>query len=254
MRDFETFNADLYRMAARSAQNRCPGVEIEVFSDRELSDRAQEVEEALRRADALFASLIFDYDQVLWLKERVGNVPIRLVFESSIELMALTRLGRFEIGGGPDGTPAGKAAGLPKPIQAILAKFSGGREEDRLAGYLSFLKVGPRLLRFIPLRKVQDLRRWLVIYGYWNAGGEENVTTLFLYLAQECFGLAVGAIPPPLETPNLGLLHPDHQGFFTSPRRLSGMVPPHPARQPRLARGGGAAVSQACDHRPALHR
>jgi magnesium chelatase subunit H len=214
---FETFNADLYRRAALKAQRRCPGLAIKVFSDRDLSARPREVAEALEGADALFASLIFDYDQVLWLTERVSTLPIRLVFESSIELMNLTRLGRFEITG-PAEQAGEKTAGMPKPIRAILAKFSGGREEDRLAGYLSFLKVGPRLLRFIPLRKVQDLRRWLVIYGYWNAGGEDNVTALFLYLAKECLALTVGAIPPPVETPNLGLLHPDHQGFFTSPQ------------------------------------
>jgi hypothetical protein len=28
--------------------------------------------------------------------------------------------------------------------------FGSGREEDRLTGYLSFLKVGPQLLKFIP--------------------------------------------------------------------------------------------------------
>jgi len=28
--------------------------------------------------------------------------------------------------------------------------FGSGREEDRLTGYLSFLKIGPQLLKFIP--------------------------------------------------------------------------------------------------------
>lgn len=32
-------------------------------------------------------------------------------------------------------------------------------------GYLSFLKIGPKLLRFLPGDKARDLRNWLQIYG-----------------------------------------------------------------------------------------
>ena len=207
---FEAFNTGLYREAADQAMARCPQLAIEVFSDRDIGARPGELSAALAGADAVFASLIFDFDQVEWLRQRTEAIPIRLVFESALELMALTRFGRFTIGGG--------SAGMPKPIQSLLARFSGGREEDRLAGYIGFLKVGPKLLRFLPSRKAQDLRHWLVLYGYWNAGGTANVTALFLYLARHGLGLTPGAIPPPVETPALGLLHPDHPGPFLSPR------------------------------------
>jgi magnesium chelatase subunit H len=61
---------------------------------------------------------------------------------------------------------------MPKPVKFILSKFSSkGREEDKLAGYISFLKTGPKTIKYIPAKKVQDLRNWLIIYGYWNAGG-----------------------------------------------------------------------------------
>jgi len=107
---------------------------------------------------------------------------------------------------------------MPKPIKFILDKFSNGKEEDKLAGYISFLKIGPKLLKFIPVQKVQDLRNWLIIYGYWNAGGSENVASLFWTIAEKYLDLKVGDIPPPMETPDMGLLHPDYQGFFTSPK------------------------------------
>jgi magnesium chelatase subunit H len=32
---------------------------------------------------------------------------------------------------------------------------------------LKFLKVGPSLLKFLPGKKVADLRSWLEIYSYW---------------------------------------------------------------------------------------
>ena len=208
---FESFNADLYRKAAHLAQQRCPELDIRVFSDRSLTSEPDAVAEALKDADVFFGSLIFDYDQVQWLRERVQHIPIRLVFESALELMSLTQIGAFKIGDKPKG--------MPKPIKFILDKFSNGREEDKLAGYISFLKTGPKLLKYIPAKKVQDLRNWLIIYGYWNAGGTDNVASMFWTLAEKYLGLKVGEIPPPVETPNMGLLHPDYDGYFASPRK-----------------------------------
>ncbi|XQQ06140.1 MAG: magnesium chelatase subunit H [Leptolyngbya sp. IPPAS B-1204] len=207
---FESFNADLYRDAAKLAQQRCPELEICVFSDRDLAAQPEAVEAALQGAHVFFASLIFDYDQVQWLRQRVQQIPIRLVFESALELISLTQIGKFAIGDKPQG--------MPKPVKFILDKFSSGREEDKLAGYLSFLKTGPKLLKFVPIGKVQDLRNWLIIYGYWNAGGSENVAAMFWFLAEKYLELAVGEIPAAIETPNMGLLHPDHAGYFESPK------------------------------------
>ncbi|KAM3111704.1 magnesium chelatase subunit H [Phormidesmis sp. 146-33] len=208
---FESFNADLYRQAAQVAQARCPALDILVFSDRDLASNSTQVEVALQTADVFFGSLLFDYDQVMWLRERVKRIPIRLVFESALELMSLTQLGKFAIGDKPKG--------MPKPVKFILDKFSNGREEDKLAGYISFLKVGPKLLKFVPGQKVQDLRNWLIVYGYWNAGGSDNVAALFWTLAEKYLGLEIGEIAAPIETPNIGLLHPDHPGYFESPQQ-----------------------------------
>lgn len=208
---FESFNADLYRQAAKLAQSRSPELDIRVFSDRDLAGDPAAVEAALEGAQVFFGSLLFDYDQVLWLRERVQQIPIRLVFESALELMSLTKLGAFAIGDKPKG--------MPKPVKFILDKFGSGKEEDKLAGYLSFLKVGPKLLKFVPVQKVQDLRNWLIIYGYWNAGGPENVAAMFWMLGEKYLGLKVGEIPAPIETPNMGLLHPDYVGYFESPKQ-----------------------------------
>jgi magnesium chelatase subunit H len=206
---FESFNAGLYRQAAAQAMAACPDLEVSVFSDRDLALNPEKLAAALADAEAFFASLIFDFDQVEWLRQHAAAIPIRLVFESALELMEITCYGRFTIGGG---------AGMPKPVQALLAKFGSGREEDKLAAYLGFLKVGPRLLRFVPSRRAQDLRHWLILYRYWNAGGRTNITALFLYLARHGLGLTPGAIPELHESPDLGLCHPDHPAYFESPR------------------------------------
>jgi magnesium chelatase subunit H len=208
---FESFNIELYRQASELAAVRCPDLSIRVFSDRDIATNPNAIADALKDADVFFASLVFDYDQVMWLRDRTQSIPIRLVFESALELIGLTRLGKFAIGDQPKG--------MPKPVKFILDKFSNGKEEDKLAGYISFLKVGPKLLKYIPVGKVQDLRNWLIIYGYWNAGGAENVAAMFWILAEKYLGLKVGEIPPPLETPNIGLLHPDYPGYFESPKQ-----------------------------------
>ncbi|MEG4228246.1 cobaltochelatase subunit CobN [Microcoleus sp. N9_B2] len=208
---FESFNADLYRKAAELAVSGCQGLEVRVFSDRALADESDAVAAALSNADVFFGSLLFDYDAVMWLRERVQHIPIRLIFESALELMSLTKIGAFKIGDKPKG--------MPKPVKFILDKFSNGREEDKLAGYISFLKVGPKLLKYVPVQKVQDLRNWLIIYGYWNAGGADNVVSMFWIIAEKYLGLKVAEIPPPVETPNMGLLHPDYNGYFESPRQ-----------------------------------
>ena len=46
--------------------------------------------------------------------------------------------------------PSGKSKGPPPAVKKLLGMFGSGREEDRMVGYLSFLKLGPQLLRFMP--------------------------------------------------------------------------------------------------------
>lgn len=90
-----------------------------------------------------------------------------------------------------------------------------------MVGYLSFLKIGPKLLKFLPGEKARDLRNWLTVYGYWNQGGLSNCVSMFTYLVQQYLQPpGAGAAPPlkpPVETPALGCLHPDYEGYFPSP-------------------------------------
>ncbi|KAK9800208.1 hypothetical protein WJX73_009512, partial [Symbiochloris irregularis] len=208
---FESFNVDLYKQAAQEVASRQPGVHISVFSDRDLGPHKAKVQAALQEADVFFGSLLFDFDQVEWLRQHINNIPVRLVFESALELMSTTQIGSFQM------DPSGKSKGPPPAVKKVLSLFGSGREEDRMTGYLSFLKIGPKLLRFLPGKKARDLKNWLTVYGYWNQGGLENITTMMLYLVDSYF-FRTGAKPTaPLETPSTGCLHPDHEGYFDTP-------------------------------------
>ncbi|CAN0066909.1 unnamed protein product, partial [Discosporangium mesarthrocarpum] len=94
---FEAFNLQLYRQVAQELSEVCPELELMVFTDRDVAQEPEAVSRALSNADAFFGSLIFDYDQVKFLKERIGDVPVRLVFESALELMSFTQVGSFSM-------------------------------------------------------------------------------------------------------------------------------------------------------------
>lgn len=150
----------LYKDVARRLSAAVPGVALEVFSDRDLESRRREVEAALGRADAFFGSLLFDFDQVEWLKPKLERIPVRLVrwrwrlargtaqagmarctlaaltartplaalqvFESALELMSSTQVGSFTMN-----TKPGEQRGPPPAVKALLSKFGSGKEEAR---------------------------------------------------------------------------------------------------------------------------
>ena len=52
--------------------------------------------------------------QVEWLRERVQAIPVRLVFESALELMGSTQIGSFTMSSKP-----GERKGPPPVIQKV---------------------------------------------------------------------------------------------------------------------------------------
>lgn len=93
---------------------------------------------AVKNADAFIGSLIFDYDDVVAVSSLLSHVRgPRLIFESATELMSFNRVGTFNMESSDDGP-----SGPPPAVKAILNKFSSGKEEDKINGYLKMLKVG----------------------------------------------------------------------------------------------------------------
>lgn len=214
---FESFNSELYKRAAVALSRSGYAISVRVFSDRDIEPKRAEIDAALASADVFFGSLLFDFDQVEWLRTRIQKIPLRFIFESSLELMSSTQVGGFQMA-----APGGKAAGPPPAVKKVLSLFGSGREEDKMVGYLSFLKIGPKLLKFLPGKKVKDLRTWLTVYSYWNQGGLENVMAMFQYIVRECFDLGSTDLPPEpapvVETPATGCLHPAVPGrYFSTP-------------------------------------
>lgn len=99
---FESFNKQLYNQAAIAAKTQIPDVPIKIFTDTDIETNPNDVDEALKNAGVLLCSLIFDYNQVQFIRDKVlkYDVPVRFCFESALELMSETKVGEFTMGGG----------------------------------------------------------------------------------------------------------------------------------------------------------
>ncbi|KAG7350999.1 cobaltochelatase [Nitzschia inconspicua] len=220
---FESFNRQLYMDASQNLD-----VHLKVFSDAEIrigNDPNPAFVEAVIDADIFIGSLIFDYDDVQVVLDTLqratskSKTMTRLIFESATELMQYNRVGTFSMMNKEgDSGPTGP----PPAVKAILKRFSSGKEEDKLSGYLELLKFGPDLLKFVPGEKASDLRTWLEAYRYWNQSGLVNARSMLQLLLERCVGdekQQQVAIPDVVITPGVGLLHPFRSDYYwTSPK------------------------------------
>ena len=148
---FESFNKELYINAASSLLPDTK-VNLQVFSDSEIRTGAsigiggaseEDVTnpafiDAMKQADIFIGSLIFDYDDVVAVEALMDFVTgPRLIFECATELMSYNRVGTFSMEAGEGEKPMGP----PPMVKAVLSKFSSGKEEDKISGYLKLLKM-----------------------------------------------------------------------------------------------------------------
>ena len=111
-------------------------------------------------------------------------------------------------------------AGPPPAVKALLSQFGSKKEEDRMVGYINFLKVGPKLLQYVPGNKAKDLKNWLTVYSYWNQGSIKNIVSM-LYQISDTFQLSTvkdTVIDDVIDNPNLGMYHPRLDKFMDSPK------------------------------------
>jgi magnesium chelatase subunit H len=223
--------------------------------------------QAVLDADIFIGSLIFDYDDVQVLidvlrqghrqhqqldqtdiNKKKKNKKPRFIFECATELMAYNQVGTFSMmpplpitqddgttitiasTSTSQSTPPPVPPGPPPAVKAILKRFSSGKEEDKLSGYLELLKFGPDLLKYVPGEKASDLRTWLEVYRYWNQSGLINARSMIQLLLERCIddddstfpvhpSIKDNPLPPVVITPGIGLLHPLRVDYYwTSPR------------------------------------
>jgi len=209
-----------------------PGLELIVHVAADWADDAAAAERCradLRRADIIAVTQLFLEDQVAavlpTLTEQRDRVDALFCAVSAPELVRLTRLGRFSMGG--DDAPG------PWSPLGLLKKLRGNRADGKSSGerQMQTLRMLPKLLRFVP-GTAQDVRAYFLGMQCWLSGSAENLATMIRLLVGR---YAAGprkalrdtvVVGEPVQYPDVGVYHPD----LATPLHLSADPAVLPAR------------------------
>ncbi|MGZ8469528.1 MAG: magnesium chelatase subunit H [Gemmatirosa sp.] len=213
--------------ARASLRRDCPRLDLRVHVAADWS--AGESSPALARCRADLAAAHFVVVTQLFVEDHVAAILPTLAAHRerydaiaaaicAPELMRLTRLGRFSMGGEEAPSPW-----APATVLRRLLGGAGGRREvgesdasERTASgerQMRALRRVPQLLRFVP-GAAQDVRAYYLLLQYWLAGSDENVANMVRALVSrygaEGRASVVGArrVPAPIAYPEVGVYHP----------------------------------------------
>ena len=194
-----------------------PGVSLSVHAASEWAEDTSALSRCrndIAQGDIVIASMLFMEDHFLPvlsdLAARRDHCDAMVCIMSSVEVMKLTRIGRFKM----DGTARGPIAFLKK-LRGKRDDKASGTTANKTAGaeQMKLLRRLPKLLRFIP-GTAQDVRNYFLTLQYWLAGSEENIAGMVQLLVN---AYAEGVrkqlrckTPPaaPIEYPDIGVYHP----------------------------------------------
>jgi len=215
--------AGAWREARETLAREVPGLELRLHvaaewgSDPGAADRCRE---DLASAHLVLVSQIFleEHIQVIRpvLEEHRERYDALTCILSAGEIVRLTRIGRFSMGGKKD--PAGEEAAPKKGAwspMSLLKRLKGEGKGGRASGrrQMLVLKGLPKLLRFIP-GPAQDVRAYFLTLQYWFAGSSENIAGLIRfhvgrYAQPQRLSLPRGfGGATPVAYPEVGVYHP----------------------------------------------
>ena len=200
-----------------------PALELSLHAAADWADDAGAAERCradLRAADLVLVTQIFLEAQaaeiVPTLAEHRDRYDALVCAMSCPDVMRMTRMGRFSMGGPKAEGPTESDEGSKWSPAAILKRLRGSRS-DKTTGEAQVrqLRRVPQLLRFIP-GTAQDVRAYYLALQYWLAGSERNLANLVRMLVHRyasADALRTAAKPePPAEYPEVGVYHPDLPG------------------------------------------
>jgi magnesium chelatase subunit H len=210
-----------FERAQKTLRREVPSLEMRMHVAADWTghpEAAERCREDLRAADLVLVTQLFLEDQaaevVPTLAEHRERYDALVCAMSCPEVMRLTRMGRFSMGGPrADAEEEGGSAWSPA---AIFRRLRGSRT-DRTTGEAQVrqLRRVPQLLRFVP-GTAQDVRAYYLVLQYWLAGSEGNLADLVRHLvhryaASEAIRKRVKP-GPPAEYPETGVYHPELPG------------------------------------------
>ena len=219
--------------AQRTLAKAVPGLSLTVHCASEFGDSPDLLARCnadIARGDIVIATMLFmeaHYLPVLpALKARRDACDAMVCAMSAAEVMKLTRMGKFSMGGKTSGPMAllkrlrGKSPAEASKDGSDASKGTAGAQQMKM------LRRLPKILRFIP-GTAQDVRAYFLTLQYWLAGSEDNISNLIRFLvdryADGARSSLRGAVKShaPLEYAEVGVYHPrmpgrlsDHAGQF----------------------------------------
>jgi magnesium chelatase subunit H len=207
----QRYSQGLFAQAEAEVRKQVPEFRLHIFEDRDVQRRPAEVEAAIARCACLMTSLITLAETAEWLVPTVQRLdpPVVFSFEGLPEVMRLTKVGGYAMGG--------KGGGMPKPVQNVARLLVGNREEDALYGYVKLQKITSKLVNFLPGKRLADFRNWTNVSTYWSNRDVANTASMFRLILREYCGYAKLQVPPAVELPGMGFAHPDAPKYFAKP-------------------------------------
>ncbi|MEM0909261.1 MAG: magnesium chelatase subunit H, partial [Pseudomonadota bacterium] len=208
-----TLDNHLARTVARAEARlkpQLPGLTVSLHAAGVWHDNPDALEAAkadIQKADIVIATMLFLDEHINAilpaLKERREKCDAMVAFMAAGEVIKLTRIGKFQMGGPQSGAIR------------LLKRLRGSNTPNRSSGakQLKMLRRLPKILRYIP-GTAQDVRAYFIAMQYWLAGSEDNVAGLIAHLIDRAAtgpreslkGLATPSAP--VEYPDVGLYHP----------------------------------------------
>lgn len=207
--------ASATQRAANELKRELPGLSLTLHAASEFTSSPAELErcrEAIATGDIIIATMLFmeeHFTPVLAaLEARRPNCDAMICAMSATEVMKLTRMGGFSMGG--------ESSALSF-LKKLKPKRREGDRESTGMKQMKMLRRIPRLLRFIP-GTAQDVRAYFLTLQYWLAGSDVNVANLARYLigryADGPRRVLRGKLEAaaPVEYPDVGVYHPRAKG------------------------------------------
>ena len=220
--------AGAFEAARARLARQVPGLSLSMHLSadwmRDLAAGARAVAD-IEKADIICNMMLFTEEQAAAvlpaLRARRDHCDALVSCLCTPEVMQLTRLGRFSMGGGEE-----RSAWSPI---SLLKKLRGKREDGGTAGerQMTMLRQLPKLLRFVP-GPAQDVRTWLLCMSYWLGATDANLSSMIAMLinryAQGPRAALKGALDVAAveEYPETGVYHPtlSNRGMSASIRDL----------------------------------
>lgn len=197
-----------------------PGLEVDIFAAATWSDHPEEfakAKNAIEKADLIVANLLFLEEHVKPLLPVIEarrdqcDAVVGIICDAA--LVKQTRMGSLDMQTPESGT------------MALLKRLRGSSKPSTETGEkkMQMLRRLPKILKYIP-GKAQDLRAWFLCMQYWLGGTDENIEAMLRFLISRYSGITEwrgGAVPSPIEYPDVGLYHPDlHERITVEPDAL----------------------------------